>query len=44
VILHKGRIREDGKPDEVLDRLLPEYGVRDPRRSYTTIEDCSWLK
>jgi len=43
VILHKGRIRDDGKPDEVLDRLLPEYGVRDPRRSYTKVEDCSWL-
>jgi biotin transport system ATP-binding protein len=43
VILLKGRIREDGNPEEALDRLLPEYGVRDPRRSYTNIEDCTWL-
>jgi biotin transport system ATP-binding protein len=43
VILDRGRIRDDGKPAEVLDRLRPEYGVRDPRRSYTGVEDCSWL-
>jgi biotin transport system ATP-binding protein len=43
VILDRGRIRDDGKPEEVLDRLRPEYGVRDPRRAYNTVEDCSWL-
>ncbi|MDR1930068.1 MAG: energy-coupling factor ABC transporter ATP-binding protein [Treponema sp.] len=43
VILHRGRVRDDGKPGEVLDRLRPEYGVRDPRRPYRTVEDCSWL-
>ncbi|MDR2050007.1 MAG: energy-coupling factor ABC transporter ATP-binding protein [Treponema sp.] len=43
VILDRGRIRDSGKPEEVLDRLRPEYGVRDPRRSYGTVEDCSWL-
>jgi biotin transport system ATP-binding protein len=34
VILHKGRIRDQGKPAEVLDRLKPEYGVRDPREPW----------
>jgi biotin transport system ATP-binding protein len=43
IILDRGTIRDDGKPGEVLDRLDPAYGVRDPRRSYTTPEDCSWL-
>jgi biotin transport system ATP-binding protein len=43
VILDRGRIRDSGKPEEVLDRLRPEYGVRDPRRSYRTVGDCSWL-
>ncbi|GHT74180.1 ABC transporter ATP-binding protein [Spirochaetia bacterium] len=43
VILHRGGIRDDGKPDAVLDRLKPEYGVRNPLHSYTSIGDCSWL-
>ncbi|MDR1144425.1 MAG: ABC transporter ATP-binding protein, partial [Spirochaetaceae bacterium] len=43
VILDRGKIREDGKPAEVLDRLRPEYGVRDPRQSCRTAEDCLWL-
>jgi biotin transport system ATP-binding protein len=43
VILDRGRIRDSGKPEEVLDRLRPDYGVRDPRRSYRSVEDCSWL-
>ncbi|MDR0448260.1 MAG: energy-coupling factor ABC transporter ATP-binding protein [Treponema sp.] len=36
VILHRGRIQEDGKPEDVLNRLQPEYGVRDPRLSWNT--------
>ena len=44
VILYQGRIQDDGKPEEVLDRLRSEYGIRDPRRSYKTVEDCSWLE
>ncbi|MCL1928634.1 MAG: energy-coupling factor ABC transporter ATP-binding protein [Treponema sp.] len=44
VILHQGRIQDDGKPEEVLNRLRSEYGIRDPRRSYKTVEDCSWLE
>jgi biotin transport system ATP-binding protein len=43
VILHRGVIRDDGKPEEVLDRLDPAWGVRDPRRAYPRVEDCSWL-
>jgi biotin transport system ATP-binding protein len=43
VILGRGRIRDDGKPAEVLDRLRTEYGVRDPRHTYRTVEDCLWL-
>jgi biotin transport system ATP-binding protein len=44
VILHQGKIRENGNPEEVLDRLQSEYGIRDPRRSCKTVDDCSWLK
>jgi biotin transport system ATP-binding protein len=43
IILDRGRIRDSGKPEEVLNRLRPDYGVRDPRRSYRSVEDCSWL-
>jgi biotin transport system ATP-binding protein len=43
IILDRGIIRDKGKPGEVLDRLNPAYGVRDPRRSYAAPEDCSWL-
>ncbi|MDR3147364.1 MAG: energy-coupling factor ABC transporter ATP-binding protein [Treponema sp.] len=43
MILHRARIRDEGKPAEVLDRLDPAWGVRDPRRNYRNVEDCSWL-
>jgi biotin transport system ATP-binding protein len=43
VILHAGVIRDDGAPRAVLDRLEPAWGVRDPRRSYDSVEDCSWI-
>jgi biotin transport system ATP-binding protein len=43
VILHRGRIRDDGKPAELLLRLKAEYGVRNPLHSYAGVEDCSWL-
>jgi biotin transport system ATP-binding protein len=43
VILHRGLIRGDGPPAAVLDRLDPAWGVRDPRRNYAAVEDCSWL-
>jgi biotin transport system ATP-binding protein len=44
VILDRGMIRDDGKPEAVLNRLKPEYGVRDPRKNYTSVEDCTWLE
>jgi biotin transport system ATP-binding protein len=45
VILHRGRIREDGPPADVLSRLRDEYGVRNPLRgSVSRVEDCSWLE
>ncbi|GHV96439.1 ABC transporter ATP-binding protein [Spirochaetia bacterium] len=44
VILHRGLIRDDGPPAAVLDRLDPAWGVRDPRRNYAAVEDCSWLE
>lgn len=44
VILHKGAIRDDGKPEEVLSRGVADYGVRDPRQTYRTVEDCTWLE
>jgi biotin transport system ATP-binding protein len=43
VILGQGGIRDNGKPADVLDKLDPKWGVRDPRVSYTTITDCTWL-
>ncbi|QQO07991.1 energy-coupling factor ABC transporter ATP-binding protein [Breznakiella homolactica] len=43
VILDKGHIRGSGRPEEVLDRLKPEYGIRDPRKSYAAAGDCTWL-
>ncbi|MDR2029667.1 MAG: energy-coupling factor ABC transporter ATP-binding protein [Treponema sp.] len=43
VILDRGLIRDQGAPEEVLDRLKAEYGVRDPRRTYARVEDCTWL-
>jgi biotin transport system ATP-binding protein len=43
IILHRGRIRDDGKPEDVLNRLEKTWGVRDPRRNYRRVEDCSWI-
>jgi biotin transport system ATP-binding protein len=42
-ILHRGAVRDDGGPAEVLDRLDAAWGVRDPRRNYQNLADCSWL-
>jgi biotin transport system ATP-binding protein len=42
-ILHRGRIRDNGAPAAVLDRLESAWGVRDPRKNYAAVEDCSWL-
>ena len=34
VILAGGTVRDSGFPGEVLDRLLPAWGVRDPRKAW----------
>jgi biotin transport system ATP-binding protein len=44
IILHKGKVRADSSPAGVLDALDPEWGVRDPRRNYASVKDCSWLE
>jgi biotin transport system ATP-binding protein len=44
IILHKGKVRADSSPAGVLDSLDPAWGVRDPRRNYAVIKDCSWLE
>ncbi|MDR2444941.1 MAG: energy-coupling factor ABC transporter ATP-binding protein [Spirochaetaceae bacterium] len=43
VVVCDGKVVRDGEPEAVLDRLEPEYGVRDPRCSYRTVNDCLWL-
>jgi biotin transport system ATP-binding protein len=43
VILGQGGVLINGKPADVLDRLDLSWGVRDPRVSYATIADCTWL-
>jgi biotin transport system ATP-binding protein len=44
LVLHRGSIRDDGKPAEVLARLKPEYGIRNPLHRYAAVEDCTWLE
>jgi biotin transport system ATP-binding protein len=44
IILHRGCICDDGEPEAVLNRLKMEYGIRDPRHSYTSVKDCTWLE
>lgn len=43
VILHRGKIEADGPSEKVLETLDPQWGVRDPRRGYPTVKDCTWL-
>ena len=43
VILAGGMIRDSGESEAVLNRLDPAWGVRDPRRSYQSAKDCTWL-
>jgi len=44
IILHRGCICDDGEPELVLNRLKPEYGIRDPRQTYNSVQDCTWLE
>jgi biotin transport system ATP-binding protein len=43
VILAGGKIRDQGEPEAVLDRLENTWGVRDPRKVYSNAKDCTWL-
>jgi len=42
-ILWKGKIRDSGDAEAVLEKLNPEWGVRDPRKAYRNAGDCTWL-
>jgi biotin transport system ATP-binding protein len=44
VILAGGKIRDEGEPEAVLNRLEQAWGVRDPRRAYENAGDCTWLE
>jgi biotin transport system ATP-binding protein len=43
VILDRGQVRDDGRPEAVLSRGVAAYGIRDPRHRYGSVEDCTWL-
>jgi len=43
VILCRGKVRDQGESDLVLNRLDPAWGVRDPRKAYSRAADCTWL-
>jgi biotin transport system ATP-binding protein len=43
IVLDRGILRADGKPEAVLDKLESAWGVRDPRRTYRSAADCTWL-
>jgi biotin transport system ATP-binding protein len=43
VIIAGGKIKDSGEPEAVLNRLKPEWGVRDPRKAYLSAADCTWL-
>jgi len=43
VILWKGKVRDSGDAEAVLERLKAEWGVRDPRKTYKNARDCTWL-
>ncbi|MHC6202506.1 energy-coupling factor ABC transporter ATP-binding protein [Breznakiellaceae bacterium SP9] len=43
VILAGGTVQDDGPLEAVLDRLKSEYGIRDPRQNYSSVEECTWL-
>ncbi|MDR0473742.1 MAG: energy-coupling factor ABC transporter ATP-binding protein [Treponema sp.] len=43
MILAEGKVQAQGNPQVILNYLNPEWGVRDPRRSYLSVEGCTWL-
>ena len=44
VIMAEGKIKYSGSPEEALSRLEPSWGVRDPRKKYSSAADCTWLE
>jgi biotin transport system ATP-binding protein len=44
VILCRGSLACEGRPEKVLDGLKDEWGVRDPRKNYASVEDCTWIE
>ena len=43
IILADGKLRDDGASEDVLNRLDPAWGVRDPRGHYRSAADCTWV-
>jgi biotin transport system ATP-binding protein len=43
LILNRGVLVCQGKPEKVLDELKDEWGVRDPRKNYASAGDCTWI-
>jgi biotin transport system ATP-binding protein len=43
LILFRGKLEAEGKPEEVLNGLRAEWGVRDPRGRCESVEECCWL-
>lgn len=42
IILDKGKIQFDGKPEEGLKLPLEEYGIKNPLNSYQSLKDLLW--
>jgi biotin transport system ATP-binding protein len=43
-VMDKGAIALTGSPEEVLERGIEPYGLRDPRRTPSGIKDLQWLE
>ena len=43
IVLDKGKIRFDGKPEDGLKQPLDLWSIRNPLFSYTKLEDLIWL-
>ena len=44
LVIAEGKIKDSGTPEEILERLDPAWGVRDPRKTYKSAGDCTWLE
>lgn len=43
VIMEKGRIAEDGKPEELIHKA-GRYGLKNPLKAYGSVEDMTWME